>query len=795
MQLPALIVVWRAANAMTSLRLRLTLHTLLVGVLVLVLCTASMDASAVESDAHGRKVATGVEYVGQVILPAGLMFEGTQIGGLSAITYDPARDVYYALSDDRGANGPPRFYTLKLGVADGRLESEEFDIVSVTTLRDEAGNPFPRRAIDPEGIVYAGDDTLYIASEGIASARTPVDPFVSSFGLDGRRTNSLVLPEKFLPDGRTRGVRDNLGFESLTLRPDGRYLFAATENALAQDGPVADVDQPSLSRIVAFDTATGIAAREMAYQTDPVIFPPDPADAEHGNGLVELLALDDDGTFLALERSFSVGGGFSVRLYQIRTQGALDVQTLDSLLSAGSDTPLEGTAITGKELLLDLADVAVFVDNIEGMTFGPVLEDGRRTLIFVSDDNFNSFLGPRILAVALTSEEIPTTVPVRESPRLVNQGEPSPEVLAGRAIESEIWIHPTDPIASLVITASGEGGLQVMDIEGQVLQRIGGEGVTGPVFTSVDVLYQFELGGEKVDLVLATDRAGGKPVAWQVIPDDRSLDEVPVTPTSTLLPDGESSITELVTYRSPRNGIPYVFVAEDRTGRIAQLQLRDDGAGGLAMEVVRVIDLSREPGTTEDRPVDMAVDQLRGVLYVLTDISSEVLVIPAEPDASTASTSLTAGAGALGSSQLSGLSVYYGQGVQGYLLATDSVDQSVIMWERSGENAFVGRLAVTDGPGGDQVNFPHGVAVTNVALGAEFPDGLVVIQDSVDDPQDLIVRDGRAWSDGTNFKYLPWQSAAQSFDPPLVSDALGYDPRFPMRVLLPVVSWRSSGIE
>ena len=32
-----------------------------------------------------------------------------------------------------------------------------------------------------------------------------------------------------------RGVRDNLGFESLTLTPDGKALWTATEVALTQD--------------------------------------------------------------------------------------------------------------------------------------------------------------------------------------------------------------------------------------------------------------------------------------------------------------------------------------------------------------------------------------------------------------------------------------------------------------------------------------------------------------------------------------------------------------------------------
>ena len=41
-----------------------------------------------------------------------------------------------------------------------------------------------------------------------------------------------------------------------------------------------------------------------------------------------------------------------------------------------------------KKLLLDLADLGITLDNIEGVTFGPRIK-GDRTLILVSDNNFN----------------------------------------------------------------------------------------------------------------------------------------------------------------------------------------------------------------------------------------------------------------------------------------------------------------------------------------------------------------------------------------------------------------------
>jgi 3-phytase len=38
--------------------------------------------------------------------------------------------------------------------------------------------------------------------------------------------------------------------------------------------------------------------------------------------------------------------------------------------------------------LLDLRDLGIPLDNIEGMVLGPELPDGRQSLILVSDNNF-----------------------------------------------------------------------------------------------------------------------------------------------------------------------------------------------------------------------------------------------------------------------------------------------------------------------------------------------------------------------------------------------------------------------
>ena len=50
-----------------------------------------------------------IEFIGQDILPTGTIFQNTEVGGLSGITYDAKNDVYYGISDDPGKQSPCSF--------------------------------------------------------------------------------------------------------------------------------------------------------------------------------------------------------------------------------------------------------------------------------------------------------------------------------------------------------------------------------------------------------------------------------------------------------------------------------------------------------------------------------------------------------------------------------------------------------------------------------------------------------------------------------------------------------------
>lgn len=350
-----------------------------------------------------------LRFIGSHAIPTGTRFEGLEFGGISGIDRLPD-GRYVALSDDRGGErGAPRFYTLSL-----HLSASAFTGVTIhsqTFLRRPDGSPFPsdRRTVDPEAIRVLPHGHLAWTSEGNWSSDPAAlhQPLVREMRPDGSFVRSYTLPGLFdYVDNRSAGGRDNKLFEALALTPGGT-LYTANEDALIPDGDPATLTSGSVLRVTAIDTATGQAGRQYAYRLPPIPvaaarlspFPPD-------NGLVELLAIDDT-SFIALERAFAFGVGNTIRLVKTTiTAQTTDVSGLPRLVGAAY-TPMT------RELLLEMPITfeGVTLDNLEAMTWGPVLPNGNRTLVLVADNNFSRFQTTLFMAFEVSARTRPASTP------------------------------------------------------------------------------------------------------------------------------------------------------------------------------------------------------------------------------------------------------------------------------------------------------------------------------------------------------------------------------------------------
>jgi hypothetical protein len=374
----------------------------LVFLLSLLLILTAVGTSANQST--GPQTVVDVEYLGQAVIPSGTMFMDTEIGGLSSITYDAGRGVYHTLSDDQGnrpTGDPVRYYTVVIDLADGTLEDGDVTFVDVTQLFESKKEPFAPGGLDPEGFTLGRQGFLFMSSEGNILTDPILDPFIRRYNLNGRVTADLPIPYKYIPNGVDWGVRQNLSFESLNVTPDGRKLVTAGEGAIFQDGPASSFTNGSLARLLEYDLRKHLPLAEYVYEVAPWA---EPSAIFGVNGIVEVLPIDDAGTMLVMERSFSVGGflgdgtGNYVVINEISTQGATDVLDIDALYEGGS--PISFTPVSQRRIFA-FDDLGIPIDNIEGMTFGPPLPDGRQLLVIVSDNNFAPTQFTQFIALAL----------------------------------------------------------------------------------------------------------------------------------------------------------------------------------------------------------------------------------------------------------------------------------------------------------------------------------------------------------------------------------------------------------
>lgn len=345
--------------------------------------------------------AATLSYVGQQVVATGALYQGTQVGGLSGIDYDVASGRYVAISDDRSAINPARYYDLRLDTTQFTRSNTPgaagVHFTGVTTLLTPDGSSFPANGVDPESMRLrqgAGGATLMWTNEGLRSGSAYQAPTLREATLGGSHVRDFAVPAYYLPVGSAAatapgdtGIRNNLAFESLSLSVDGSRAYVATENALAQDGPRSTLTAGSPSRVAEFDLASGQRTAEFVYLTDAIANVPVPASGSADSGLVEMLAVGER-QFIAVERSFAQGVGFGIRLYLTSALGATDVAGLAAIDAAA-------VTVMSKTLLLDLGTLrnddgsSLALDNIEGITFGPDI-NGRRSLVLVSDNNFSS---------------------------------------------------------------------------------------------------------------------------------------------------------------------------------------------------------------------------------------------------------------------------------------------------------------------------------------------------------------------------------------------------------------------
>jgi 3-phytase len=336
--------------------------------------------------------------------------------------------------------------------------------------------------------------------------------------------------------------------------------------------------------------------------------------------------------------------------------------------------------------------------------------------------------------------------------------ETDPAGAAGDTVDDiTIWAHPTDRTQSLVIGANhGEATVEVYDLSGRRLQRIETRGTN-----NIDSRTGFPLAGINVDLVgvAGGGTRAGRMTFFAIDAARRKLSAVTAGGTIRV-----SSGYGFCMYRSPRTGSLYAF-GVNPGGRVEQVELFDDG-GQVNGRVVRTIEV-------EPAPIDQAGGNPKGddaLEACVADDGTAKLYIGeegkgiweygAEPGdrASTADRVLVdstdAAAGGHIAPQVEGLTIVYGPGGTGFLIASSQGDYTFNVYQREAPHSFLRKVQVAGGPAADGCERTDGIDAVAGDFGPAFPRGLFVCQDNANTKP----------ADGNqNFKYVPLGQVVPEF--------------------------------
>ena len=278
----------------------------------------------------------------------------------------PLGNDRYAVVDDKSATSGFHIFTIRLNPRTGKVEH-----VSSTPL---LGSPDSIAKTDCEDIVFCPHDTtLFIAQEGIST--------IAQYNMDGTSTGRLLRLPPFFDHGK---IRHNASFEALAYDTASRRFFFTTEMPLKGDSlhliAVSDSPSPILYRMDAPELK--LKAKYYAH------------------GISAMTAMPD-GKLLVMERELSippryVGGKCRIKVYEIPSYppkgGRLTPD--DSVLPfrgvRGVCSPLSKRLLFTFTTHISRLNYA----NYEGMCLGPILEDGRQTLLLINDSQGGVHNGP-----------------------------------------------------------------------------------------------------------------------------------------------------------------------------------------------------------------------------------------------------------------------------------------------------------------------------------------------------------------------------------------------------------------
>ncbi len=306
-----------------------------------------------------------------------------------------------------------------------------------------------------------------------------------------------------------------------------------------------------------------------------------------------------------------------------------------------------------------------------------------------------------------------------------------------------IWLHPVDPAQSTIITSDKEDdALYVYDLSGTRLFSYDFNHAPG----NVDIRYDFPFGDRLIDLVGYDIKNEESFEFYEVDQESRELIYL-----GSVHAPGWEGLYGFCLYHSPNNDKFYAF-ASDYESLVQQYHIYESG-GEIAGTKVR----SMQNGTTMgDGTEGIVADDELGLVYIANE-NDGIHVYEGDEDGPEEPIRIIPIKEGELEIELEGVTIYYAADNGGYLIASSQYSNFFSVFERKGDNKFVGTFEVSG------VKDTDGIDVLNVNLGAPFEEGVFVCHNGN--------------TGGNTVELVTWKDVSDDISPDLLIDTEYWNPR------------------
>jgi 3-phytase len=303
------------------------------------------------------------------------------------------------------------------------------------------------------------------------------------------------------------------------------------------------------------------------------------------------------------------------------------------------------------------------------------------------------------------------------------------------ADDPAIWFNTADPEKSIVFGTNKRGGIYAYDLQGNELDYY----PLGEI-NNIDIRHDIHVNGSMTDVIGGSNRTDNSLLLYRI----DSLGKLRGLLNESLLIDRDD-INEVYGFCLYKNNADSLYaIINGKNGKINSYVLK----GAPEKSYLE----KRHSWKTGTQPEGMVADDQLGILYVgeeqkgiwRIDLTSMAMIGEIEliEDSRKEKNPFI-------EYDIEGLSIYYGEDADGFLLASIQGSFSYAIFERTHDNNYLGSFTIEGFNALDGAEETDGLDIFSRPIGKDFPHGLLVVQDGFN------YDSGKLTSQ--NFKYIDLQ--------------------------------------